>query len=120
MWVTPAELSPGRYRLAPAFLSDFGNALSAFNASSATADSGHIGAHADFVAVANEAMEVVRRIDGLNTVRFKDQLKLLAKWEAAKKVFWSKRGKIAESTDGTSATPGGARLPTPGVTEAAA
>jgi hypothetical protein len=46
--------------------------------------------------VAREIMEVVRLIDGLNTVRFKDQPKLLAGWEAAKNVFGSARAEPAQ------------------------
>ncbi len=85
------------------------DAVGAFNASSATADTGrldHIGAHADFNAVAREIMELVRLIDGLNTVRLKDQPKLLAEWQAAKNVFGSVRAKVDEPADAAPATPG--------------
>ncbi len=77
----------------------------------------HIGAHADFDAVAREIMELVRLIDGLNRVRLKDQPKLLAEWQAAKNVFGSVRTK---PVDDSTATPGSAVAPTPAVTEAAA
>ncbi len=95
--------------LGTAFLADLGDAVGSFNASSATADTGrldHIGAHADFDAVAREIMELVRLIDGLNTVRLKDQPKLLAEWQAAKSVFGSVRAKPDEPADETPATPG--------------
>ena len=95
--------------LGTAFLADLSDAVGAFNASSATADTGrldHIGAHADFDAVAREIMELVRLIDGLNTVRLKDQPKLLAEWQAAKNVFGSVRAKPDEAADVGAVTPG--------------
>ena len=66
----------------------------------------HIRAHADFNAVAREIMELVRLIDGLNTVRLKDQPKLLAEWQAAKSVFGSARTKPDDPADAGAATPG--------------
>lgn len=106
--------------LGTAFLAALTDAVAAFNASGSTANTGrldHIGAHADFGAVAREIMELVRLIDGLNTVRFKDQPTLLAEWQAAKNVFGSVRAKL---TDDATATPGSAVAPTPAATAAAA
>ncbi len=103
--------------LGTAFLASLTDAVAAFNASGATATTGrldHVGAHADFGAVAREIMELVRLIDGLNAVRFKDQPKLLAEWKAAKNVFGSVRAKPATAADGTSAAPSSAVAPTPG------
>ncbi len=111
----PTRDGPSPYPQAPG-----SDAVAAFNASGTTASTGrldHIGAHADFGAVAREIMELVRLIDSLNTVRFKDQPTLLAEWQAAKNVFGSVR---ATPVDDSTATPGAAVPPVPAVTEAAA
>ena len=119
----PASAALVSAGLGTTFLADLTQAVATFTASSATADTGrldHIGAHADFGAVAREMMELVRPLDGLNTVRFKDQSKLLAEWDAARNVFGSSRAKAAVPDEGASPTPGADVPPTAGVTQAAA
>ncbi len=106
--------------LGTAFLASLTEAVAAFNASGSTANTGrldHVGAHADFGAVAREIMELVRLIDGLNAVRFKDQPKLLAEWQTARNVFGSARTK---PVDDSTAAPNAAVPPVPAVTAAAA
>jgi len=46
----------------------------------------HVGARADLTAVADEIMEVVRLLDGLNRARFASTPDLLAAWDSARNV----------------------------------
>ena len=48
----------------------------------------HVGASADLDEVADDIMEVVRHLDAINSVRFRDNAELLAAWKSARNVPW--------------------------------
>jgi len=64
----------------------------------------HIGASAELAAVAEELIQVVRLMDGLNRYRFADDANSLAEWESASNTVGRSGGKpalsAAKGTDG--------------------
>ncbi len=73
------------------FVEDLDRALAQYveaaNAQSAGA-AAHVGASADLEVITKELMLLVRRLNGINRYRFRDDAELLAAWNSAKDVAW--------------------------------
>lgn len=98
-----------------ATLAEFDEATTAAH----TARREHVGGRADLIAVADECVEQVQLLDGLNRKRFKSQPELLAAWESARNVVGPFRPKDA-TTPPTSAPGAGPVPPSSDVTAEAA
>lgn len=70
----------------------------------------HVGASAELVTVAEEVVQVVKVMNGLNRFRFASQPELLAAWESASNVFATPRAEVKPEDPSTPAT-GGADRP---------
>lgn len=71
------------------FVAELTAGVTAFESLSEAANAGrrdHVGARADLTAVADEIMEVVGLLDGLNRARFASTPDLLAAWDSARNV----------------------------------
>ena len=59
----------------------------------------HIGASAELAAVAEELIQVVRLMDGLNRYRFADDANSLAEWESASNTVGRSGGRTGGPAD---------------------
>jgi hypothetical protein len=75
-----------KHGLVDTVLDDLGKALDEFDAAIAQATDGrraHVGASAELDSVADEIVQIVRVLDGVNRVRFANDAEQLAAWESA-------------------------------------
>jgi hypothetical protein len=63
----------------------------------------HVGARAELRAVADEIVQIVRVMDGLNRYRFKNDPNLLASWESASNVVAVPRSDVTPQVGGEEA-----------------
>ena len=90
--------------LSPRILEELRQALAAYREAAAGKLQGvsrHIGARSQLKASAREALELVRRLDGINQYRFRDDPELLAAWLAARDVSWPGNNPEAPKQEGT-------------------
>ncbi len=90
--------------LSPKILEELRQALAAYREAAAGKLQGvsrHIGARSQLKASAKEALELVRRLDGINQYRFRDDPELLAAWLAARDVSWPGNNPGAPKQEGT-------------------
>jgi hypothetical protein len=79
-----------KYGLAETVFENLLQALDQFDAAVESGKQGrqmHVGARAEISAVADEVVEIVRVLDGLNRYRFRNDPKLLAAWDSASNVL---------------------------------
>jgi len=67
----------------------------------------HVGASAELMAVADEVVQIVRVMDGLNRYRFISAPELLAAWESASNVIATPRSGTLKPGPGTAPPAGG-------------
>jgi hypothetical protein len=94
--------------LGDTLLDDLTTALEKFDEATTAAHTArreHVGGRADLIAVADECVEQVRLLDGLNRKRFKTQPELLAAWESASNVVGPFKSKGVETPTATGETP---------------
>jgi len=99
-----------RHGLADTVLDDLAKALDEFDQAIAQATEGrraHVGASAELDSVADEIVQVVRVLDGLNRVRFAHDAELLAAWESASNIVGGPVVRGSKSDPGPQPTPGG-------------
>ena len=102
-----------RHGLADQVLDNLLQALDQFDAAVEQGVEGrqaHVGASAELRAVADEVVQVVRVMDGLNQYRFMNDAELLAAWESASNVA----GPHASSKPATDDTPAPGNQPAAG------
>lgn len=83
-----------KHGLAESVLEDLGRTLDQFDAAVEGGRGGrqaHVGASAELRAVADEVVQIVRVMDGLNRYRFLDDAELLAAWESASNILAAPR-----------------------------
>lgn len=94
-----------KYGLAETVFENLLQALDQFDAAVESGKQGrqmHVGASAEISAVADEVVEIVRVLDGLNRYRFRNDAKLLAAWDSASNVLATpKNGASKPGTEGT-------------------
>jgi len=94
-----------KYGLAETVFENLLQALDQFDAAVESGKQGrqmHVGASAEISAVAEEVVEIVRVLDGLNRYRFRNDAKLLAAWDSASNVLATpKSGAPKPGSDGT-------------------
>jgi hypothetical protein len=97
-----------KHGLADTVLDSLSTALDEFDAALLQGTEGrvrHVGASAELDTVADEIVQVVNLMDGLNRVRFAHDDELLAAWESASNVVAASRGSSSEP--GQPPAPGG-------------
>lgn len=95
----------GRHGMDGSVLEDLVQALAEFDAAGERCIAGrvaHVGASARLRAVGQEIVKLVRVLDGLNRVRFKDDEALLAQWASMSSVRASPKGGPVEEPEGAS------------------
>jgi hypothetical protein len=95
-----------KYGLAETVFENLLQALDQFDAAVESGKQGrqlHVGASAEISAVADEVVEIVRVLDGLNRYRFRNDPKLLAAWDSASNVLATPKN--GASKPGTGDTP---------------
>jgi hypothetical protein len=99
-----------KYGLAETVLDNLVLTLDHFDAAvenGAGARQAHVGASAELRAVADEIVQIVRVMDGLNRYRFLNDGELLAGWESASKVLTTSKNGTPKPDTGTTPPAGG-------------
>ncbi len=98
-----------KHGLAESVLEDLTRALDQFDAAVEGGGSGrqaHVGASAELRSVADEVVQIIRVMDGLNRYRFMNDPELLAAWESASNILATPRAAVPKpAPEGT--PPGG-------------
>ena len=100
-----------KYGLAETVFENLLQALDQFDAAVESGQQGrqmHVGASAEISAVADEVVEIVRVLDGLNRYRFRNDPKLLAAWDSASNVLATPKNGV--SKPGTEGIPEGGEV----------
>jgi hypothetical protein len=103
-----------KYGLAETVLDNLAQALDRFDAAVESGGAGrqaHVGASAELQAVADEVVQIVRVMDGLNRYRFMTEPELLAAWESASNVLATPKSGTPKPVTGTEPPAGGAIRP---------
>jgi hypothetical protein len=103
-----------KYGLAETVFENLIQALDQFDAAVESGKQGrqlHVGASAEISAVADEVVEIVRVLDGLNRYRFRNDPKLLAAWDSASNVLATPKNGASKLGTGDTPPAGGAARP---------
>ena len=103
-----------KHGLTDTVLDDLAKALDEFDQALAQGAEGrraHVGASAELDSVADEIVQIVRVLDGLNRVRFEHDAELMAAWESASNVFGGPRVTGGRTDPGENPAPGGEQQP---------
>jgi hypothetical protein len=90
------------YGMTPTFLEDLAVLVDSYEKTveeKIAARSTHVGAHADLKAVIGELMLVVRLLDKIHGIRFRNDAESLAAWKSAHNITWRSAGRPADRAD---------------------